>query len=79
MVKTFGQFVGGNDLIIGTIVYIILIIVQFVVINKGSERVMQKNGLIKEADHKDYEWHDGKMKDRLEYRLLKTEWENNRS
>ena len=47
--------------------------------NKGSERVMQKNGLIKEADHKDYEWHDGKMKDRLEYRLLKTEWENNRS
>jgi len=47
--------------------------------NKGSERVMQKNGLIKEAEHKDYEWHDGKMKDRLEYRLLKAEWENNRS
>ena len=44
--------------------------------NKGSERVMQKNGLIKEAEHKDYEWHDGKMKDRLEYRLLKSEWEN---
>ena len=46
--------------------------------NKGSERVMQKNGLIKEAEHKDYEWHDGKMKDRLEYRLLKSEWESNR-
>ena len=44
--------------------------------NKGSERVMQKNGMIKEAEHKDYEWHDGKMKDRLEYRLLKSEWEN---
>lgn len=42
--------------------------------NKGSERVMQKNGLIKEAEHIDYEWHDGKMKTRLEYRLLKTEW-----
>ncbi len=41
VVKTFGQFVGGNDLIIGTIVYIILIIVQFVVINKGSERVSE--------------------------------------
>lgn len=43
--------------------------------NKGSERVMQKNGLIKEAEHIDYEWHDGKMKTRLEYRLLRTEWE----
>lgn len=43
--------------------------------NKGSERVMQKNGLIKEAEHIDYEWHDGKMKTRLEYRLLKKEWE----
>lgn len=43
--------------------------------NKGSERVMQKNGLIKEAEHIDYTWHDGKMKTRLEYRLLRTEWE----
>ena len=43
--------------------------------NKGSERVMQKNGMIKEAEHLDYEWHDGKMKTRLEYRLLRHEWE----
>lgn len=43
--------------------------------NKGSERVMQKCGLIKEAEHIDYEWHDGKMKTRLEYRMLKREWE----
>lgn len=43
--------------------------------NRGSERVMQKCGLIKEAEHIDYEWHDGKMKTRLEYRLLKREWE----
>ncbi|MCR5318531.1 MAG: GNAT family N-acetyltransferase [Treponema sp.] len=42
--------------------------------NKGSERVMQKSGMTKEAEHKDYEWHDGKMKTRLEYRLLKSEW-----
>jgi flagellar biosynthesis protein FlhA len=41
VVKTFGEFVGGNDLIIGSIVFIILIIVQFVVINKGSERVSE--------------------------------------
>lgn len=43
--------------------------------NIGSERVMQKNGMIKEAEHIDYEWHDGKMKTRLEYRLLRKEWE----
>ncbi len=43
--------------------------------NKGSERVMQKCGMIKEADKKEYEYHDGKMKDRVEYRLLKSEWE----
>lgn len=42
--------------------------------NAGSERVMQKCGMIREAEHVDYEWHDGKMKTRLEYRLLKREW-----
>lgn len=42
--------------------------------NTRSERVMQKNGIIKEAEHIDYEWHDGRMKTRLEYRLLKKEW-----
>lgn len=46
--------------------------------NRGSERVMQKNGMIKEAEHKEYEWHDGKMKDRLEYRLLRDEWASRR-
>lgn len=43
--------------------------------NKGSEKVMQKCGLIKEAEHLDWEWHDGAMKTRLEYRLLKREWD----
>lgn len=47
--------------------------------NIGSEKVMQKCGLIKEAEHIDYEWHDGKMKTRLEYRLLKKEWEAHNS
>lgn len=41
VVRTFGQFVGGNDMVIGTIIFIILLIVQFVVINKGSERVSE--------------------------------------
>ena len=43
--------------------------------NIGSEKVMKKCGLIKEAEHVDWEWHDGKMKTRLEYRMLKHEWE----
>ncbi|MCR5098429.1 MAG: flagellar biosynthesis protein FlhA [Lachnospiraceae bacterium] len=41
VVLTFGTFVGGNDMIIGAVVFIILLIVQFVVINKGSERVAE--------------------------------------
>ncbi|MDE6888960.1 MAG: flagellar biosynthesis protein FlhA [Eubacterium sp.] len=41
VVATFGAFVGGDDIIIGTIVFIILVIIQFVVINKGSERVSE--------------------------------------
>ncbi len=41
VVKTFGQFVGGGDLIVGAIIFIILIMIQFLVINKGSERVAE--------------------------------------
>jgi len=41
VVATFGEFVGGGDLVIGTIVFIILILIQFMVINKGSERVSE--------------------------------------
>ncbi len=41
VVETFGQYVGGGDLIVGCIVFIILIIVQFMIINKGSERVAE--------------------------------------
>ncbi len=41
VVMTFGQFVGGGDLIVGAIVFIILIMIQFLVINKGSERVAE--------------------------------------
>ena len=41
VIETFGNFVGGGDLIVGIIIYIIIIIVQFVVINKGSERVAE--------------------------------------
>ena len=41
VVETFGEFVGGGDLVIGVIIFIILILIQFMVINKGSERVSE--------------------------------------
>ena len=41
VVKTFGQFVGGGDLIVGAIIFIIITLIQFLVINKGSERVAE--------------------------------------
>lgn len=41
VVETFGSFVGGGDLIIGAIIFIVLILIQFIVINKGSERVAE--------------------------------------
>ena len=41
VVETFGNFVGGGNLVIGAIIFIVLVIVQMVVINKGSERVSE--------------------------------------
>ncbi|NLL80154.1 MAG: flagellar biosynthesis protein FlhA, partial [Clostridiales bacterium] len=41
VVATFGNYVGGGDLVVGIIVFIILILIQFMVINKGSERVAE--------------------------------------
>lgn len=41
VVETFGNFVGGGNLIIGAIIFVVLVIVQMVVINKGSERVSE--------------------------------------
>ncbi|MCQ2494986.1 MAG: flagellar biosynthesis protein FlhA [Lachnospiraceae bacterium] len=41
VITQFGNFVGGGDPILGAIVFVILLIVQFLVINKGSERVSE--------------------------------------
>ena len=41
VVNAFGEFVGGGDMVVGIIVFIILVLVQFMVINKGSERVSE--------------------------------------
>ncbi|MGL4736965.1 MAG: flagellar biosynthesis protein FlhA [Cellulosilyticaceae bacterium] len=41
VVEAFGEFVAGGELIIGAIIFIIISIVNFLVITKGSERVAE--------------------------------------
>ena len=41
VVKTFGSFVGGGNMVVGSIVFIVLVLIQFIVINKGTERVSE--------------------------------------
>lgn len=41
VVMTFGEFVGQDDPVVGIVIFIIILIVQFMVINKGSERVAE--------------------------------------
>ncbi|MDF1616810.1 flagellar biosynthesis protein FlhA [Petrocella sp. FN5] len=41
VIETFGGFVGGSDLIVGMVIFIILVIINFMVITKGSERVAE--------------------------------------
>ncbi len=41
VVESFGQFVAGGDMVVGFIVFIIIMVVQFLVIVKGSERVAE--------------------------------------
>jgi flagellar biosynthesis protein FlhA len=41
VVATFGKFVAGGDVVVGFIVFLILVIIQFIVITKGSERVAE--------------------------------------
>ncbi len=41
VIETFGHFVVGGSLIVGLIIFVILLIIQFVVITKGAERVAE--------------------------------------
>ncbi len=41
IIETFGHFVVGGNLVIGLVVFLILVIIQFVVITKGSERISE--------------------------------------
>ncbi|MDR6123740.1 flagellar biosynthesis protein FlhA [Bacillus sp. SLBN-46] len=41
VIETFGSFVIGGNPVIGFIVFLILVVIQFIVITKGSERVAE--------------------------------------
>ncbi len=41
IIRTFGEFVIGGNVVVGLVIYLIITIVQFVVITKGSERVAE--------------------------------------
>ncbi|MGD9494918.1 MAG: flagellar biosynthesis protein FlhA [Armatimonadota bacterium] len=41
VIEAFGSFVVGGDLVVGLILFLILIIIQFVVITSGSQRVAE--------------------------------------
>jgi len=41
IIQTFGQFVVGGNMVIGLVVFIILVIIQFIVITKGAERISE--------------------------------------
>jgi type III secretion protein V len=41
IIDTFGKFVVGGNLVVGIVVFLIITIVQFIVVTKGSERVAE--------------------------------------
>ena len=41
VVKTFGEFVIQGNIVVGLIIFLILVLVQFIVITKGAERVAE--------------------------------------
>ena len=41
VIRTFGSFVIGDNLVVGILIFLIIMVIQFVVITKGSERVSE--------------------------------------
>ena len=41
VIKTFGEFVAGGSLAIGLIIFVIIVVIQFVVITKGATRIAE--------------------------------------
>ena len=41
VIKTFGEFVIRGDVVVGLVIFLIIVLVQFIVITKGAERVAE--------------------------------------
>jgi flagellar biosynthesis protein FlhA len=41
IIQTFGAFVAGGSLVVGLVIFLILVVVQFIVITKGAERISE--------------------------------------
>ncbi len=41
VIKSFGEFVAGDKIIVGLIIFVIIIVIQFVVITKGATRISE--------------------------------------
>ena len=41
IIRTFGEFVVGGNLVVGLVIFLIITVVQFIVITKGAERVAE--------------------------------------
>lgn len=41
IIQTFGGFVAGGSFVVGLVIFLILVIIQFIVITKGSERISE--------------------------------------
>ncbi|MCH9021333.1 MAG: flagellar biosynthesis protein FlhA [Planctomycetes bacterium] len=41
VIKAFGNFVAGDSIVVGLIIFIILVVIQFVVITKGATRISE--------------------------------------
>ncbi|MFW6118986.1 MAG: flagellar biosynthesis protein FlhA [Planctomycetota bacterium] len=41
VIESFGEFVVGGEMVVGLIVFIIIVVIQFIVITKGAERISE--------------------------------------
>ncbi len=41
VIESFGQFVVGGEMVVGLVIFLIIIVIQFIVITKGAERISE--------------------------------------
>jgi flagellar biosynthesis protein FlhA len=41
IIQTFGNFVAGGSLVVGLVIFLIIVVIQFIVVTKGAERISE--------------------------------------